>query len=206
MVNQFEQFTPATVATNTDNLGGDRAQQYSLEAMVAMSPNNTAVSHLPEVSFGNEAVSAVATDRSEQPTDIRRNGPPPPPEMDDEVPPPTAEQIRTMHEQAAGGRLDNDTARTSVIQALQNNGTRGLAEFRDSMNTELERANSDYRARIVRADGPNGVVNLYMLLQDQRNPENLADMVRDLNTNGANSQYSRRAIHLELTPQRLPDV
>lgn len=206
MANQFEQFTPATVATNSDNLGGVRAQQYSPEAMSAMSPSNSAAAHLPEVSFGNETVSAVPKDDgSGQVSDIRRNGPPPP-EMDDQPPPPTAEQIRAMHTAAAGGSLDNDTARTSVVQALQNNGVRGLTEFRDQMNTALADANSDYRARVVRADGPNGVINLYVVLQDQRNPENLADMVRDLNQNGANSQYRGRAIHLQLTPERRPDV
>jgi hypothetical protein len=205
MVSQFEQFTPATVVSNTDTLVSHHGQQYSSEAMLAMSPKNTANSHLPEVSFGNNA-NTVDPDRSEQVTDIRRNGPNPPQEMDDEVPPPTAEQIRAMHAQAAGGSLDNDTARASVVQAVQTSGTRGLAEFRDGMNRALENVNSDYRARTVRADGPNGVVNLYVILQDQRNPENLADVVRDLNTNGANSQYRGRAIQLVLTPQRRPDV
>lgn len=123
-----------------------------------------------------------------------------------ENPQPTAQQIQAMHASAAEGRLDNDTARRSVVRAVETNGARGLIDFRDEMNTQLAQANSDYRARVVRADGPNGVINLYLILQDQRNNENLADMVRDLQTNGANSPYRNRAVHLELTPAPRPDV
>lgn len=204
MANQIESFSPVAVPERSDNLGAVRNQQYTPEAMEAMSPTNTASAHLPELSFTSANI-PNNPDGGEV-ADIRRSQQEPPPEADEQPTPPTADEIRTMNARAAEGRLDNNTARLSAALALQNGGTRGLAEFRDQMNAELAGANSDYRARIARVDGPNGVVNLYMVLQNQRNNENLNDIVRDLHENGANSQYRSRAVHIELTPQRRPDV
>ena len=204
MANQIETFSPVVVPDKSDNLGSVRTQQYTPEAMEAMSPTNTASAHLPEVSFTSANI-PNNTDRGEL-ADLRRRQQAPPPEAGELPPPPTADEIGTMNARAAEGRLDNDTARLSAALALQNGGTRGLAEFRDQMNAELERSNSDYRARIARVDGPDGVINLYMVLHNQRNNENLNNVVRDLHENGTNSQYRGRAVHIQLTPQRRPDV
>ncbi len=137
----------------------------------------------------------------------RRNAPPEqPPEEPDEIPGPTPEQLQTMHAQAALGRLDNDTARGEAARAAGSGGPEGLVEFSNAMNTQLAAAGSDYRSRVVRGNAPNGVIHLYLVLQNQTNNENPTAMVRNLNSNGANSPYRDRVIPLRLVPQVLPDV